>query len=71
MVVRLLASGLGIRYRCLVAATDLYGSGGQDAFGSLGVTDELVRGKRKTVYESCSDNVNIGLSLHYHTLGND
>ena len=33
------AAGRGIRYRYLIATTVLYGSGGQVAFGSLGVTD--------------------------------
>ena len=34
-----LAAERGIRYRMLVAATEMYGSGGQAAFGSLGVSD--------------------------------
>ena len=34
-----MAAGRGIRYRMLVAATKMYGSGGQAALGSLGVTD--------------------------------
>ena len=33
------AAGRGIRYLYLIATTVLYGSGGQVAFGSLGVTD--------------------------------
>ena len=39
MVVQIWAAGRGIRYRYLIATTVLYGSGGQVAFGSLGVTD--------------------------------
>ena len=46
LVEGLLAAGRGICYRMLVAATKMYGSGGQAAFGSLGVTD----GKQKKSY---------------------
>ena len=41
MVVQIWAAGRGIRYRYLIATTVLYGSGGQVAFGSLGVSDEI------------------------------
>ena len=36
----ILAAGRGIRYRYLIATTEIYGSSGRVAFGSLGVSDE-------------------------------